>query len=239
MQTLRRALGDDQAEVCGRCSHCQPGKATLLDNATPDVREQAQQWLLHRPVSIAASMRPEMAAGLALLDGQLRTPLYVHFMRTRANRPGVSVPATLPAELTQLLRIHVQQLGTIHAFSAIVPLPSRTWEQRDATAELLAGWLDVPALLNLLVWREQPAERQGNLLNNDQRRDNVQGKMGVVAARALPNQGALLLLDDYTGSGNTLKAAAETLRKQAGFQGAIVPLTIARVRWRLGARGMV
>lgn len=50
---------------------------------------------------------------------------------------------------------------------------------------------------------------------------------------------ALLILDDYTGSGATLKEAVRTLRKQGSVSGEIVPLTMARVRWRLGAKGMI
>ena len=91
-------------------------------------------------------------------------------------------------------------------------------------------------LADTLVWTEPPASRQGELLNNDQRRENVKGKMTV--SGALPD-GAVLLLDDYTGSGATFREAARALRKDAGFTHDIVPLTIARVRWRLGAAGMI
>ena len=49
----------------------------------------------------------------------------------------------------------------------------------------------------------------------------------------------ILLLDDYTGSGATLKEAVRALRKEAGFKGSIVPLAIAKVRWRIGAPGMI
>ena len=51
--------------------------------------------------------------------------------------------------------------------------------------------------------------------------------------------GTLLLLDDYIGSGATLTEAARVLRKEAGFQGKIVPFTIAQVKWRLGKSGMI
>lgn len=48
----------------------------------------------------------------------------------------------------------------------------------------------------------------------------------------------MLLLDDYVGSAATLKETARTLIA-AGFKGEIVPFTIARIRWRLGAAGMI
>jgi ATP-dependent DNA helicase RecQ len=54
----------------------------------------------------------------------------------------------------------------------------------------------------------------------------------------LPDQ-ALLLLDDYHGSGNTLKESVRAIRKDLGFTHEIVPITVARVRWRLGSRGWI
>jgi ATP-dependent DNA helicase RecQ len=95
----------------------------------------------------------------------------------------------------------------------------------------------VPALPDLLVWANEPPARQGELRNNDQRRENVDNKMGL-GASARPG-GDLLLLDDFIGSGATLREAGRALRKQARLTGAIVPLTLARVRWKLGAPGRV
>ena len=91
--------------------------------------------------------------------------------------------------------------------------------------------------LTSLDWSEEPEARQGQLLNNDQRRANVNGLM-TCNSPFFPETN-ILLLDDYTGSGSTLKEAVRTLRKTGGVQGKIVPLTIAKVRWRLGKAGMV
>jgi ATP-dependent DNA helicase RecQ len=118
-------------------------------------------------------------------------------------------------------------------------VPSRTWQDRSVVAALVADALGVPLLAELLAWGEEPEARQGTLLNNDQRRENVNGRMIVTGSVRLPADTALLLLDDYTGSGATLKEAARALQKMGGFGGEVVPLTVARVRWRLGARGMV
>jgi ATP-dependent DNA helicase RecQ len=94
----------------------------------------------------------------------------------------------------------------------------------------------VPALPDALVWANEPRARQAELRNNDQRRENVDGRMTLGASR-LP-AGDLLVLDDFIGSGATLREAGRVLRK-AKFPGAIVPLTLARVRWKLadGRRG--
>ena len=80
--------------------------------------------------------------------------------------------------------------------------------------------------------------RQGELLNNDQRRYNVDNKMTVKLQQGMPG-GAILLLDDYTGSGATIKEAARVLRKEANKRQEIVPFTIAAIKWRLGSRGMI
>ena len=47
-----------------------------------------------------------------------------------------------------------------------------------------------------------------------------------------------LLLDDYIGSGNTIKEAARALRAMSALN-EIVPFTIAAVKWRLGKQGFV
>jgi hypothetical protein len=58
----------------------------------------------------------------------------------------------------------------------------------------------------------------------------------ILGGSSRPPAGDLLLLDDYIGSGATLKEAGRVLRKEAEHKGALVPLTIARIRWRLGTR---
>jgi predicted amidophosphoribosyltransferase len=49
--------------------------------------------------------------------------------------------------------------------------------------------------------------------------------------------GALLLFDDYIGSGSTIKEAARALRKATDLP--LIPLTIAAVKWRLGKPGFI
>ena len=78
--------------------------------------------------------------------------------------------------------------------------------------------------------------RQGELLNNDQRHHNVHGHMQVDAHPSIPS-GALLLIDDYIGSGSTMKEAARALRKVTSQT--LVPFTVASVKWRLGQTGFI
>ena len=232
MHALRSALGDRASAPCGRCSQCAP-------QAWTDLRQggdltKAGTWTEERPIPIPASTRPVASEGFSLLDGQYRSARFVEFMRRRAN----AAHPELSQDLLGLLERKLKVLKNGQRFAAVVPLPSRTWAQRKATAGSVAHALEAALQDGLLDWSESPPHRQGELLNNDQRRENVEGRM-TVKSRALPRGGAILLLDDYIGSGSTLKEAVRALRKDAGFEGEIVPVTIARVRWRLGASGMV
>lgn len=226
MQTLRQSLGDPSAEPCGRCGAC-----TGWTVESPDATE-ASAWAGARPVGIPGYVRQKLDDGSALFDSSGRSEAFLTFMRERAT--GTSSP-----ELVERLATVARTLGTI---SGIVPVPSRSWSDRVPTARALASALGVP-LVDVLGWRQAPEARQGELSNNDQRQANVDGRM--IASGMLPNGtaspggGRLLLLDDYVGSGSTLREAARALRKDLGHKGGLVPLTVARVRWRLGRPGVV
>jgi ATP-dependent DNA helicase RecQ len=214
MQTLRRHLGDDDAPPCGRCGPCLGAPLAL------DVREaRAEDWLATRPV-VVPGFRALMDEGRALLDSGRRTRLFLDFMRGRTAGPP-------DAHVLERLRALAHELGPHHT---LVPLPSSSWAGQAAVVEALG----LP-VWGGLAWREAPDARQGTLLNNDQRKANVWEHMHV---RGAPPEGDLLLFDDYTGSGSTLREAARAL-KAAGHRGARVPLAVARVRWRLGRPGIV
>lgn len=234
MQTLRRALGDTEAGRCGRCSRCRPHRFLAAASS-----QAAQEWLAQRDVPIPASKRPPMSEGLSVLDGDLRGQLFVYFMRRRAS---VDEPELTP-ELQALLKQKLESLRQKYDFGAVLVVPSRTWQQREFTAQFTAGVLGVGAYPHLLAWQTEPAQRQGELLNNDQRRENVANKMRLTGPLVRPGSApptrAILLIDDYIGSGATIKEAVRVLRQDGPFPAAVVPLTIARIRWRLGAPGMI
>jgi ATP-dependent DNA helicase RecQ len=237
MQTLRAALGDLDAPRCARCSRCDDS----VPSPAPTLEARARTWLETRALPLPASRHPKLDEGIALLDGPLRGPIYAAFMRGRTTpRPADAPP--LEPRLLELLDLAVCRLREDHghAFGSVALLPSRTWAQREALGRWLGEQLEIP-LLELLAYRseEQPAARQGTLVNNDQRRENVRGcfRLGPDAGR-VPS-GAILLVDDYIGSRATLREAGTTLRKTAKLDAPIVPLMIARVRWKLGAPGMI
>ena len=231
MQALRVALGDDKAERCGRCDGCTPVERPAPGPSTV----AAAAFLEARELPIAEVRRSGLSEGHALLDGPSRGALFVAFMRGRAT------DAEVPDALIDKIRDRAAALRAGSGIAAVVPIPSRTWKRRTQVAELIASELGVPCRLDALRWNEVPVSRQGELLNNDQRRDNVAGKMepGPGARDGQLPAGRLLLLDDYTGSGATLREAARVLRKVADYEGDIVPFVIARVRWKLGASGMI
>ena len=224
MATLRSALGDAAAAPCGRCSLCRQQSSSVQ---LGDQIAAAAAWLERRPSPIPASARPPMAEGLALLDGELGGPLFGWLMKHREH------DQPLPDSLAELIVERAHELAARHHFVAVIAVPSQRWAQREAVANLLAHALGVPSWPDALSWREPPAEPQANLSNNDQRRQNVDGKLAL--GRILP-PGDLLVLDDIIGSGATLREAGRALGKQARRSGALVPLTLARVRRRLGAR---
>jgi len=230
MQALRVALGDPEAATCGRCTLCTPHTWSLPAPGTGAAA--AHEWLSERVIPLAAVRTHKVSQGVALLSSEDRSPDFVRFMKARSQGD-----ATLAPPLVELLDARIAGLKTRHTFAAIVAAPSRTWSQREHMAEHLAAQLGVP-WLDVLTWQQAPEARQGELLNNDQRRDNVKGKLTCTLPK-LEDSKALLVLDDYTGSGATLAEVARTLRKDAAWTGPIVPLVVAKVRWRLGARGLV
>lgn len=228
MSFLRSKLGDTEVEACGQCSKCRTDNITQsnLDAVESKIHE-IDFWLTSKPVIIPESTRPRHEEGLAVLDGARRSPTFVNFMRER------KTALALEQALSELITQHLQALKAKTKIDAVVLLPSQTWAQRKSVGRIIASLFQVPCYLDLLYWKEVPGNRQGELLNNDQRRDNVKLKMG---ARVLAEQN-ILLVDDYVGSGATLKEAtralSETRRKR------IYPFTVAKIKWRLGEPGMI
>jgi ATP-dependent DNA helicase RecQ len=226
MAILRKSLGDMDPLPCGRCDIC---RKTIPLAAPATDAENA--WLLNRTVPIAEAKTEKLSAGLSLLDGKLRAPLFINFMKQRKDFP------TIGEELLALLIKQAAHLHKKHSFQGIVLLPSNTWKARTFVGEALSKELGIPLFADLLSWKEAPTKRQGELLNNDQRQFNVKDKMELTTKDLELDQGPLLLLDDYIGSGATMKEAARTLRKTISTP--LVPLTICHIQWRLGQPGFI
>lgn len=234
MTTLRNALGDKKIEPCGNCDLC----LEKLDSINPEELRVSSidNWLITRVVKIKATRINKISEGIAVLDGKLRSSLFVQFMRQRGINGEVNMGLT--DELLMLLKTRLSFIAKKYNFKGVVVLPSRTWGARNEVAKFIANHLGVPLFLDFLIWRELPVKRQGELLNNDQRRYNVSNRMSVNHNVIIPND-SILLLDDYIGSGATFKEAARVLRKEKGFDKEIVPFTIATVKWRLGKPGII
>jgi ATP-dependent DNA helicase RecQ len=155
-------------------------------------------------------------------------------MRARTTAPIVA------PRLLELLELGIGRLRSTNAFGSVAMMPSRSWAQRESLGQWLAEFLEVP-LLEIVTYKsdDEPAARQGSLANNDQRRENVSGCFALGPdARQVPG-GAVLLVDDYMGSRATLREVGQVLRKAGKLKQDIVPLMIARVRWKLGQPGMI
>lgn len=232
MQTLRRALGDDEAGPCGRCDAC--GGLVLDGPEATEGAAAARDYLAARPV-VLDGYRRVLTPGLAVLDSQRRSAAFMDFMRGRAAAQRSELSDELVDRLGGAARELADSVGG--AVAAVVALPSSSWAQREATTRLVAEALDAQPIVDGLVWSAAPESRQGELLNNDQRRQNVDGRMSWRGG-PLPG-GAVVLLDDYVGSSATIREAAKTLRRATGLDGPVLPLAVARVRWRLGRPGIV
>ncbi len=230
MQILRRALGDLNAVPCGHCDVCADPSIVIVQDKI--LLQQIDTWLAEKTVTISPTKKKGVASGVAIFDAKLRSPLFVHFMRHRASDINIT------ADLQLLIKKQLETLLNKHQFTCVIPVPSKTWIARDLFATFIAEQLNVPVFLDYLSWREMPEKRQGELLNNDQRRFNVLNKMRAGDQNVLLG-GTILLLDDYTGSGATIQEATRVLQKDMKFKGEIVPFAIASIKWRLGSVGMI
>ncbi|MGY8825729.1 MAG: RecQ family ATP-dependent DNA helicase [Candidatus Latescibacterota bacterium] len=231
MAMLRQALGDEIVEPCGRCSLCLKEKDTF---APALGRKQAtEQWLLNRDVTLPAKRTHKISEGIAIFNGETRTTPFINFMKNRSGGEA------LTEEVEEILRLKIEKTTLLKNVLSVLVVPSNSWQQRMTTGKRVAELLGVPLFADMLIWAERPERRQGELHNNDQRKENVNEKMTVAQDfHALPS-GNTLLIDDYIGSGHTLSEACRVLRKEVEFSHDIIPLIIARIRWKLGASGMI
>lgn len=231
MLLLRQALGDKASNSCQRCSNCRESSFKMRKDA--DQTHTISSWLNQRTVPIILSKKfNPLHTGIAIFDGKIRSKEFIQFMRERTR-----CVMDLPDDLMKIIKPCLLELANQHQFGSIVTLPSRTWAARDLITDLLANMLKIPALADLLSWSKIPESRQGELLNNDQRRYNIEKHMRVSSNKNLPD-GPILLLDDYIGSGATMNEAVRALRAN-NITNTIVPFTIAAVKWRLGKKGMI
>jgi ATP-dependent DNA helicase RecQ len=235
MKVLRNALGDAEACACSHCDVCS------MKGYIPNLQEQTissiSAWVDRRAPVIAPLAREKLSEGFSVLDSKMRSPIFNRFMQMRAMPPE---QFEMDKELLNLLKEHLTALSQKEKITGIISVPSRTWQAKNTLINSLAEHLAVFHFDQILQWSEIPEKRQGELFNNDQRRDNVQGKMKAEKPM-IPNPPAdssIILFDDYIGSGSTLKEAARALRA-AGITNKIIPVTVAALKWHLGKPGFV
>ncbi len=232
MEILRLALGDENANRCGCCDLCQ-GEVASEIVSLPQKTENINLWIDKRPLPIQGSVREQITDGISALDSKMRSPLFMRFMHNRMN--STIGPLGMDEELLEILKEHIKILSKKYNFTGLIPIPSRTWQGRLSLAAALAEFIKIP-VLDILEWNELPPKRQGELLNNDQRHDNVHLRMGVKSLQHLP-KGNLILFDDYVGSGNTIREAARAIKTIRNSNQQIVPFAVASLKWHLGKPG--
>jgi ATP-dependent DNA helicase RecQ len=234
MGILRKALGDLHVEPCTSCDVCTEFYPQF--EFTEEKLEGISNWINTRATPISISRMAKVQPGLSVLDGTIKSTLFQTFMKERAIE--TNKPLGVDPELFSLILEHLTKIFNQEAFKAIVLVPSRTFKAGKTIAEHLGNHFKVPVITNLLCWKALPGNRQGELLNNDQRSFNVEGFMQVNMNSHLPD-GPIILLDDYIGSGATMKESARALLKSTYAPSKIIPFTIARVKWQLGKPGFI
>jgi len=227
MALLRTALGDKSMAICGHCDICEP----RADK--PNDPSKIAEWLKNRSFPISPIMTYKVSAGLSILDSKTRSPLFIRFMK---ERNLVSSYQEMDPELIQLLLKHFTEIARTKNLGGIIPIPSRTWKAQGSLLQLLSHHFNLPIFHEWLEWKEMPPQRQGELLNNDQRHYNVHQRMKINAPASI-SSAPLVVFDDYIGSGNTLKEAARALRGKKTVTNELIPFTIASVKWHLGKQG--
>lgn len=234
MGILRQALGDLEVQTCGHCDLC-TATSYSYDISQQHLDEIAN-WLTKRATPITIAKLAKVEPGLSVLDGTMRSPLFVTFMKERAlettRRLGIE------DELFNLILDHLKPIFKQNPFNAIVLVPSRTFQIGPKIAQHIGTYFTVPVYTDLLNWKKEPSSRQGELLNNDQRSFNVENSMEVNFDATFAG-GTVILLDDYIGSGATIKEAARALLRAKNAPSKIIPFTIARVKWQLGKPGFI
>jgi len=234
MGILRKALGDLEIQGCGHCDLCT--KQPLHFEISEDDLAQITKWVNKRATPISISRLAKVNPGLSVLDGTVRSMLFANFMRTRSIE--TINPSGLDEELLDLTLLHLTEIFEKSPFNAIVLVPSRTFKMGSKLAQFLAAHFKVRCFTDLLVWKKEPVNRQGELLNNDQRSFNVENSMQVNVNFNFTLE-TIILLDDYIGSGATIKEAARALLSSKNAPHKIIPFTIARVKWQLGKPGFI
>jgi ATP-dependent DNA helicase RecQ len=230
MTILRLALGDSHTQSCKQCSHCK--KSSFVISLDKDFILSISSWIEKRlPPIILPTKTKNTMIGVAILDGKVRSPDFIHFMRERQQKEPLNVLGTL----RDIIKKTLMDLSKHYTFSCIIPIPSRTWAARNTILELIAKDLNIPSF-DLLAWENIPEARQGELMNNEQRQHNVDKRMSLIENKKIP-KGTIILFDDYIGSGATMSEACRALSKYT--KNKIMPFVIAAIKWRLGKKGMI
>ena len=116
MLILRTILGDELAQPCGRCDICTKQFHVVKTNT--DQITIISNWLIQQTVPIKAIRTNNIAEGVAILNGKLRSQLFAEFMKQRMCNNSER-PLGLNEELWKLIK--KQALSQILAQAKLFP----------------------------------------------------------------------------------------------------------------------
>nr|NGX43427.1 ATP-dependent DNA helicase RecQ [Chlamydiota bacterium] len=149
MALLRNALGDQSPADCSRCSNCCP--ESFQPPAPSQERSlKTEEWLSQKPFVIKGNKRVGLQDGIAVLDGSMRSRSFIKFMRDRMKSEAFD-PYVFKMIVNQINKLH-----QIYAFSALIPIPSRTWSARHSLLHDIHEETGIQLFSDLLTWKETP-----------------------------------------------------------------------------------
>jgi competence protein ComFC len=151
---------------------------------------------------------PMIVFSLGHFENQLQTIL--HDLKYRKLRP---LAGTLGRKLAELISPHMDDFG----FDLIIPVPlhdsrryQRGFNQSEEIALALGRWLNLPVATEILYAARKT--RQQARLPAHRREANVRGAYGVNDENRLMVGKTVLIVDDVTTTGATLRENARVLR---------------------------
>src|SRR5262249_11279504 len=110
MKNLRHHLGDLDAQICNHCNVCALHNFKLKED--PLLISSISEWLASRVVKISPSKVHAISAGFSILDGTLRSKIFIQFMTERAQ--ANSEEKGISQELFALIKKQLENLRKQH-----------------------------------------------------------------------------------------------------------------------------
>lgn len=143
--------------------------------------------------------------------------LLIHKIKYQAHTRALSIGATLLSEEIMDTLNELQQFGE-YTHPLLIPLPihiqrrrERGWNQSELLLKQIQKETEIPSSTKILL-RTKDTPSQTSMKNRKERLLNPQGSFSVTKEISLKNKD-IIIIDDVTTTGATLKEACDTLKK--------------------------